>query len=147
MTKLETLKAEQMELVENIDWTESNLEGITEEEKELYIYELNELETVTKQIAQVTEWEQLGYHENRIVELFNSAYPVVEIFETITQTLGNNGAKKEITLFNDARILIEKSDNNGKVIWHLFKDATTNNLEWLLKQGFTNKIFEVMRVV
>ena len=147
MTKLELLKAEQMELVENIGWTESNLDGITEEEKELYIHELNELETVSKQIAQVTEWEQLGYHENKIVELFNSTYPVVEIIETITQTLGNNGAKKEITLFNDARILIEKYNNEGKLMWQLFKDATTSNLEWLSKQGFSNKIYDVRKVV
>ena len=146
MNKLQELKKYQDELVENIGWTESNLDGITEEEKELYIYELNELEIVSKQIAQVTEWEQLGYHENKIVELFNSTYPVVEIIETITQTLGNNGAKKEITLFNDARILIEKFDNNGKLMWQLFKDATTSNLEWLSKQGFSNKIYDVRKV-
>ena len=136
-----------MELVENIGWTESNLDGITEEEKDLYIYELNELEIVSKQIAQVTEWEQLGYHENKIVELYNEKFPVVEIIESATYTLGNNGAKKEITLFNDARILIEKFDNNGKLIWHLFKDATTINLEWLSKQGFSNKIYDVRKVV
>ena len=152
MTKLETLKNFMKDLVQNIAWFEENaheldVEVADKDIADLYLFELNQLEEISQEIAQVTEWEQLGYHENKIVELFDAMYPVVEIIETITQTLGNNGAKKEITLFSDARILIEKYNNEGKLMWQLFKDATTSNLEWLSKQGFTNKIYDVRKVV
>lgn len=140
MTKLETLKAEQMELVENIGWTEAHLEGITEEEKELYIFELNELETVSKQIAQVTEWEQLGYHENKIVDLYNAMYPVVtEEVETITvHHLGEN-VEKVLQVGNEKLIISTFFKNQLEKSYEIKNKSKHQIYEYLKKSWFMSE--------
>lgn len=146
MNKLQELKEYQMELVNNISWSEENMEELQQDKNlaDLYIFELNELEKVSKEIEFVTELEQLGYHENKIVELYNAKFPQeITIFEEITQILGKNGDKKEITLFSNARILIEKFDNKGKIIYSFFKNLDTKTIKFLKINGFSNKIYSV----
>lgn len=150
MRKLETLKNFMKDLVESIAWFEENahdldVEGNDKSIADLYLFELNQLEEISKEIEFVTELEQLGYHENKIVEMYNTVFQTVEILEEQTQILGNNGAKKDVTVFTDGRILIEKYNNNGDFIWQLLKDIDIKTIEHLKIQGFSNKIFNIRR--
>ena len=147
MNKLETLKAEQMELTQNIGWTEAHLEGITEEEKELYIFELNELETVSKQIAQVTEWEQLGYHENKIVELYNEKFPIItEEIETITvHHLGEN-VEKVLQVGNEKLIISTFFKNQLEKSYEIKNKSKHQIYEYLKKPWFMSE-YEINNII
>ena len=145
MTKLNELIREKNDLLMNIEWSENNFEALQEDEslKELYLFELKELEEVCSQIEFIKELEQQGIHENKITELYNLKYPVEEIIETVTQTLGNNGAKKEITLFNNGRILTEKYENNRELKYQMF---SYYNINYLKINDFSNKIYDIKGV-
>ena len=152
MRKLETLKNFMKDLVESIAWFEENaheldVEGADKSIADLYLFELNQLEEISQEIAQVTEWEQLGYHENKIVELYNEKFPIIteEIETIIVHHLGEN-VEKVLQVGNEKLIISTFFKNQLEKSYEIKNKSKNQIYEYLKKSWFMSE-YEINNII